>query len=297
MIAYFVVLLFLGMGATFLMLSTNESRTSERQRLSAVAFHVAEAGVERALYDLTVDFNAASNATCWMDGVINSYSIGPDTTDYYEIPYSSTSLNGGSYTVKLLNVTGGDIWIQSTGTISGVTHQIDVYVRLINLSPWDNAIFAGAGASGSMINGNVDVRGSVHILGTDLVAGEYALDLGGTSEIVGNNYNGMPASLEALVPALDTVVINGETVETLGAELRVKNGLVGLSGSSQVGEVDASGNSEKETVDGIYVTTGWGGTAGSSQAYSDNGTANAYDLGDQVTFPSLSDTSVNLDSA
>ena len=291
LITYFVIVILLGIGASFLLLVTNESRFSERQRLSTVAFHIAEAGIERGLYDLKQDFINASGTASWSDGDVNGYAIGPDTANFYTIPYSSTSFNEGSYVVELRNVLGAndDVWIRSTGTVGGVNHTIKVYVRMISLSPWEYAIFAGAGASGTMINGIVDIRGSVLILGTGLSAGDYAADLGGTAEIVGNNYNGVPAALVDKVPALPTVVYNGETVQTLNAELRVKKGLVGVSGSASVGEADVPGNSTKETVTGVYVTDGFGGNQGTAGVFSDNGTSNAYDLGDAVVFPSLSD--------
>lgn len=292
LISYFVVLVFLGLGAAFLTLTTNEAKVSERQKIAATAFHIAEAGLERALYDLRQDFVNASGTPSWADGDINGYAIGPDTSNFYAVPYASTTFNGGSYTVEFKNDSGADaLWGRSTGTLKGASHTLEIYVKIVDVSPYDNAVFAGSGASGTMINGNVDVRGSVHILGDGLSAGDYALDIGGTAELVGNNYNGLAASLLAKVPALPTTVVGGETVSTLNAEFRVKKGLVGLSGSATVGEANVAGNSVKEAVDGIFVTDGWGGNKGTANAYSDNGTSNAYDLGDSVQFPSLSDPS------
>ncbi len=291
LITYFVMFLLLGVGSAFVLLSTYEGRIAERQRQETVAFYVAEAGIERALYDLRQDFVGATNPS-WADGDINGYSIGPNTASYYNIPYTSTSVNGGSYSVQLKNVAGNEhVWVKSTGTIKDSTHVIEVYVKMFNLSPWNNAIFAGAGASGTMVNGNVDIRGSVHILGTGLNPGDFAIDLGGTAELVGNNYASLDPALEALVPPLPTTVVNSVTVSTLEAELRVKKGLVGLSGSSTVGEANNDANAVKEKVDGVYVTDGWGGNAGAASVHSDNGTNNAYDLGDNIGFPSLSDPS------
>jgi len=159
---------------------------------------------------------------------------------------------------------------------------------MVDVSPWNNAIFGGAGASGAMVNGNVDIRGSVHILGEGLAPTDYAVDLGGTAELIGNNYSGLEAGLVAKVPALSTVDHNGEPVATLGAELRVKRGLIGLSGSATAGQPDVTGNTTKETIDGSYVNDGFAGTAGTSAVHSDNGWSNGYDLGDMVEFPSLS---------
>jgi hypothetical protein len=135
----------------------------------------------------------------------------------------------------------------------------------------------------------VDIRGSVHILGTGLTSADYAIDLGGTAELVGNNYTGLDSALLAKVPALPTVIHNGETVQTLNSELRVKRGIVGLSGSATAGEPDFTGNAFKETIDGSYVTDGFGGNQGTLNVYSDNGWSNGYDLGDAIAFPSLND--------
>ncbi len=290
-IAYFLILVLLGFSAAVFLYSTHESRAAERDRRTQEAFYIAEAGIERALYDLRRDYLYDATSPSFSDGDIDGIAAGPDSSNFYTLPYSGTTLNGGSYTVYLKNSASSsqEIWVKSVGTIGGSSQTILVYARMDNVSPWNNAIFAGAGASGATVNGNVDIRGSVHILGTGINSTDYAIDLGGTAELVGNNYNGVPSALLPKVPVLPTTVFNGQTVSTLNAKLRVKKGMVGLSGSSAVGEVDNSGNSVKETVDGVYVTNGFGGTAGTGHVYSDNGWSNAYDMGDSVAFPSLSD--------
>jgi hypothetical protein len=117
---------------------------------------------------------------------------------------------------------------------------------------------------------------------------DLAEEMSGTADI-GNNYNGMSAGLRGALPALPTKSFGGETVDTLSAKLRVKNGLVSLSGTATVGFGNATGNSVKETMDGVYVTDGYSGNKGSANVYADNGLGHAYDLGDGiVTFPSLS---------
>jgi hypothetical protein len=289
--AALVVVVLLALSAVFLLLASNEANLVERQRRESIAFHIAEAGIERMLYDLRQDFYNDLTSPSWADGSINGITIGPDTSNFITVPYAFTSLNDGNYTVKMKNLTssGESIWVQSTGTYGDASQLLQIYVTIKRISPWDNAIFAGAGASGAMVNGNVNIRGSVHILGSGLSSSDYAIDLGGTAELVGNNYNSLDATLKAKVPALPTVIFGGETVETLNAELRVKRGIIGLSGSSTVGEANVTGNSVKESVDGSYVTDGFGGTQGESSVYSDNGWSVGYDLGDSVAFPHLSD--------
>lgn len=287
--AYILIIMLLGFGAAFVISSINENMVAERQKRTAIALGLAEAGLERAFYDLRQDFVGASTPS-WSDGTINGMALGPDTSGFYAISYSSTNLNGGSYSVQLKNVAGAtdQIWVKSTGTYGDARQVIQAYAKMINTSIWNNAIFAGAGAAGAMVNGNVNIRGSVHILSSGISSTDTVISMGGTAELVGNNYNGLAASLAAKVPALPTTVYGGQTVSTLNAKLRVKRGIVALSGSATVGEVNDTGNTVKETVDGSYVTNGFGGSQGTGNVYSDNGWSNAYDLGDEVAFPSLS---------
>ena len=217
--AYLVITSLLILGAGFLLISTIEARTSEYQRRIASALYIAEAGIERALYDLRQDLINDASSPSWADSDINGWIVNTADTDassFYPLPdtsnaanadYGSTSLSGGSYAVRIKNVSGADdIWIRSTGTLGSVTQTIEVYARMVNLSPWSNAIFGGAGSSGTMVNGNVNIYGSVHILGNGLADGDNAIDLGGTAELVGNNYNvgpqGLAASLKALIPKM-----------------------------------------------------------------------------------------------
>lgn len=177
--------------------------------------------------------------------------------------------------------------------------QVEVVYKAGNVNVWENAIFAGTGQAGGLINGNVSIHGSVHLLGDSLVTGAMALaaiDLSGTS-LIHNNYVGVPAHLQARVPALPQTIVDGETVYTLEAKLRAKNGLVGMSGNSEIGEPNIGGNAHKELMDGTYVTHGWTGNSvvddgnrGDPKAvFSDNGWDETYDLGDKVPFPLLTD--------
>ncbi len=66
-------------------------------------------------------------------------------------------------------------YVTADVTYKGVTRSVRNSIKARDVSIWNNAIFAGSGASGQAINGNVDIRGSVHILGD----GEPYLDLNG----------------------------------------------------------------------------------------------------------------------
>ncbi|UCD57417.1 MAG: hypothetical protein JSV16_16710, partial [Candidatus Hydrogenedentota bacterium] len=193
--------------------------------------------------------------------------------------------------------------LASTGHKDGTDRRVTVVAEVIreNVSPWNNAIFGGSGQVGGVINGNCAIHGSVHLLGEGVADGGTsmeALDLSGES-LIHNNYEGMPALLSAKVPALPTTEFGGETISTLDAKLRVKNGAVGVSGESHIGEADIFGNAFKETMDRIYIETDysatrWTGTAvvdgepKPENVQSDNGTNALYDLGDEVQMPDLS---------
>jgi hypothetical protein len=122
-----------------------------------------------------------------------------------------------------------------------------------------------------------------------LTAVDLAYELTGTARIY-NNYTGINSTLSSRIPPIDTTTFNGELVNTLDAELRVKHGQVSLSGAATVGQPNASGNNVKETMDGCYVNDGYTGNKGASNVYSDNGTNQKYDLEESPAFPNLSDS-------
>lgn len=178
-----------------------------------------------------------------------------------------------------------------------VVRRAEVIYKGENVSVWENAMFAGPGILGGLLNGNVNVRGSVHMLGDNLLAGVpglSALGLGGNTTVK-NNYAGIPNELEKRIPPAPETIVAGETVRTLGATLRAKGGLLSLTGASTIGEPQTIGNALKETLDGVFVTGGWIGDAvipdgdrgDPTNVFSDNGWDALYDLADKVVFPLL----------
>lgn len=213
------------------------------------------------------------------DGIDNNgdgqIDLGPEATGYYSMyAFSRVARNNNASAFR-------------------TAEQV---VQAVNVNVWQNSIFAGAGQGGNLINGNVSIHGSVHLLGDALGAGGVALaamDLAGTS-LIHNNYEGLSNALRAAIPPLPTTTFDGEVIETLNASLRVRNGLVGMSGNSEVGETHVFGNAYKETMDGVYVSDGWTGTDvdvnGDPQSVnSDNGWDEGYDLGNAVEFPTYAD--------
>ena len=135
----------------------------------------------------------------------------------------------------------------------------------------------------------IDVNGN-GVCDPPLTVTNLSSDFGGTAGVQ-NNYSAMSSQLYNLLPPLPTTTFKGETVQTLSAKFRAKHGYVSLSGSATIGQPQATGGSPavKETMDGVYVSDGFGGNQGASQVYSDNGTTAKYDLPDGiVTFPNVS---------
>ncbi len=282
LLCFVVALVFSTLAFVLYTLSMKEMAMAEKQRQRVVAFHIAEAGIEQAVYDLRLDF---INSKSWTDGDINGLAL-TITNSFQPLPYTDTSLNNGSYLVELKK---GDasfgIWIKSTGIFEGVPQTIQVYGCLERHSIWDNAVYAGSGQHGGVINGNVSVMGSVHILGSSLAPVDYAIDLSGVATLAGNNYTAMPADLRFRIPALDSIVYNGENIETLHSTLRVKRGQVNLGGTGQVGETNVIGNIYKETADAAFVNDGFVEHSGPSNVHADE--MGGYDLGDMLSFPEI----------
>ena len=308
---FLLVTVLLILGAAFVVLSSNEARISERHRLTSQAFNVAEAGIERVIYYLKRDFDADQD---WSDDEIDGWTYNdspanqdadnyfpfPDTSDAANAAYPASTLSFpgshvGSYYISLKSSASDGIWVRSVGTINDsdsnvlAKQTIEAYMGVRSLSPWNNAIFAGSGAAGTTINGNVTVAGSVHILGEGLTPLDYGIYSNGNAAVISNNYDEMDGGLKAKLPALPQVDVNGEMSDTLSAELRVKNGMVGLDGAATAGHADVAGNSIKEELDGAYVDDGYDGSF--ADAHSDK--YGGYDLGDALTMPSLSDTSID----
>ncbi len=121
------------------------------------------------------------------------------------------------------------------------------------------------------------------------------MEMSGTS-LIHNNYEGMTADLFQRIPPLPTVDIDGVQAATLEAMLRVRQGLVSMSGNSEIGQSQPVGAAYKGAMDGVYVNDGWtgnsvindGGRGTPTRVTSDNGWDALYDLGQKLDFPLLS---------
>lgn len=294
--------------AGFLTMSVTEFKIVDSNSDSITTFHVAEAGLEkgaRLLYEDMVN-TPPGEAPSWRD---QKFYLDADDGGYTSDPYltyfpdfrvlaSSVEYAGGTYMIEIANIEGRDdaIWVRSTGTYEGKTRAVLSKFRIKNVNPWNNAIFAGAGQAGRTITGNVDIRGSVHILGEETNHGVVMEMSGGA--YIGNNYIGMPWNLSSRVPMI-AEMLDGTFFETLDTEVRVRYGQVSISGSASLGTeggtteiiYDAQVGEAKLPVDGTYVTDGWTGNQGASAVYSDNGTDQPYDIPNDTFdgFPKITD--------
>ena len=289
------VFILVTLAVVLLTMTINDTKLSALQRDSTKAFYIAEAGIERTLYNLKKDFESSED---WNDDdggikIINGYTL-ENTSGFQRIEYIAgydVTFGEGTYTVSLKINSSNYVTIKSKGEYDNSIRYVKVDAKIEKLSIWDNAICGRSGLPGAIISGNAEFRGSLHLLGEGLSSDDIAIDLSGTAG-VGNNYEGMDTELLSRVPDLPKTTFNGEEVEFLNAKLRVKHGKVKLSGAAYIGKPDVPGGDPliKETLQGVYVTDGFIGGVLDNNIHSDNGMENGYDLGGvDIVFPSLYD--------
>ncbi|MBI4619775.1 MAG: pilus assembly PilX N-terminal domain-containing protein [Desulfobacterales bacterium] len=301
-IALVVALLFLTLlsllGIAGIITSTTDTKIAGNTLSSTKAFYIAEAGLARAeaelINDLSTDQNIANSSFTATSGDI---TITPSSTAFYTV-FSNISFGAGSYTIQFKNYgtapnyESAIVLVRSTGTgPNSSTITLERYLSAENISPWNNAIFAGGGGGAAPITGNVIIAGSIHLLGNGLAA----------TDTVFNNQTGDCRNSNTGMDATLAGKIAGGTTSDLNAKFRVKNGRADMTLGS--GTIGTSASPFK----GIYVTTGTdagsdgvnddilgGDNSGAGQnLYADKGanSAEAYDLGDyNITLPSIDTT-------
>jgi len=285
LITLLVMLLVFALGSALATSMLAEIASSANYRSRGAALWQADSGLERVAVDLLADPTWARNMVDFstipmvvtnpfpisstINGTTVNYQVsaGAVVPRYYDLggtsaldsgnfqrqifmpPISLTAANGSGTKARLV------IPVGATGDAGGaepstarVRSDMSVVVR--RLTVWDNAVFGGAGQGGNAINGNVQIRGSMHIIGSpgDVV------NSGGTAFVM-NSYVNLLGDFGAegvKLPALPTQDINGEIVQTLDAEVRVKQGTINLGGTAMWGLPDVTGNGYKETLDGFY---------------------------------------------
>ncbi|HET6452763.1 MAG TPA: hypothetical protein VFI02_00020 [Armatimonadota bacterium] len=147
-----IVMLMVSMfGLAYLTLTSTSLMRAKREERRAATLYLAEAGLEYVIAQI-ID-QASAN-----DGTISSQTINTDTV-------LDSLKTGGTGSVVVTAVTSKTATITSTANYTGLSESIRVRLKMRSIGIWNNAIFAGIGQSGRGVNGNVDIRGSVHILG------------------------------------------------------------------------------------------------------------------------------------
>jgi len=295
------------LGAAGIMTSTMDMKIACANRSAAKALHIAEAGLTRAEAELINDLdtyqdiaNATFNAT---SGAIDLTGL-LSSTSFYTV-FNAISFGEGSYTIEFKNYEPDPItqpgvydpttvWARSIGTgPNSSTVTLERYLSAENLSPWNNAIFAGGGGAGQPLNGNIDIAGSIHVLGNGHIP----------TDIVVDSQTGQFYNRNNLMDATLANTIAGGTTTDLNAKFRIKTGRMQFGAASGfIGEAACP-------FKGIYVQDGTDvapadGTNddiinGSGKLHADEGatSAEAYDLGDlSIPMPTIDTVYLNANS-
>jgi hypothetical protein len=117
-------------GAAFSVLMANEKLSSDQNLQAVKAMYVAEAGLEKAIYDLRQQYIISSS---WNSNIINGTAVVPVTGQFYTL-YPSFNFGDGAYSVEIMNGTNAtnNMWIKSTGTCGNIHKTIQAYIIVSN---------------------------------------------------------------------------------------------------------------------------------------------------------------------
>jgi hypothetical protein len=258
-LSLFLITVLTVLGTMVLNTSIVEIKMAQNQKISSQVFYAAEAGLERGLLMLIDDFEteggtawANANYPSWGESVTEAAVTGSTTFDpdvrsldmYTSSPDSSLrqlTLGGGqtvnnlTFDLYLFRVSTDEVYVMSHAYGNGGTAAIEYHLAMEDLSPYNNAIFTGAGVSGHF-QGSVNLAGSIYSRGT--------LDMGANVKIT-NNYT---TGHHPLAPG-DDLYDMLPAVTDLDTKVRVKGGDLNInSTSAQVGYAGTNNH-----VEGIYV--------------------------------------------
>lgn len=155
-----MVILIGTLGVSSFAVSGMKRATNEQKNIQA--FEAAQAGLEQAI---TVAYANLPST----NGVFVQAS--------YDLSDTLAPITGGGVVTATVAPNANNLyaWVTATAIVNGKTKSVRSLISEHNVGIWNNAIFAGSGASGQAVNGNVSIAGSVHILGD----GEPFIDLNG----------------------------------------------------------------------------------------------------------------------
>ncbi len=293
------------LGAAGITTSILDIKIASNSLSNTEALYIAEAGLAQAEAELINDLDKdpdKSFANSDFHALLGLMSLSPSSTAFYTV-FSDVPFAGGTYTVEFKNYSAGAGYDPTTVLVRCTAEgrnlssvQLESYLYAENISPWNNAVFAGGGGR-APVAGNIDLAGSVHLLGSGLAS----------TKIVFNNRSGKCMnSNTGMDPTLANAIDGGATTDLKG-KFRVRNGRVDMRvGTATLG----LGTSPFR---GIYVTTGrdssgngvnddilGGDNDGADQnifARKGASSAEAYDLGDVHTAIPLIDTTYMNDNS
>jgi hypothetical protein len=258
-LSLFLITVLTVLGTMVLNTAIVEIKMAQNQKISSQVFYAAEAGLERGLLLLINDFETEggtawgnANYAGWAETVTESAVSGSTTFDpdvrsldmYLSSPDSNLrqlTLGGGNgvnnltFDLYVYKIGSTEVYVMSHAYGNGGTAAIEYHLAVDDMSPYNNAIFTGAGVSGHF-QGSVNVAGSIYSRGN--------LEMGANVKIT-NNYTTGHHPLAAGDDLYDML----PAVTDLDTKVRVKGGDLTISApSAQVGYAGTD-----NSVTGIYV--------------------------------------------
>ncbi len=258
-LSLFLITVLTVLGTMVLNTAIVEIKMAQNQKISSQVFYAAEAGLERGLLLLINDFETEggtawgnANYAGWAETVTETAVSGstpfdPDVRSldmYLSSPDSNLrqlTLGGGhgvnnlTFDLYIYKIGSTEVYVMSHAYGNGGTAAIEYHLAVDDMSPYNNAIFTGAGVSGHF-QGSVNVAGSIYSRGN--------LEMGANVKIT-NNYTTGHHPLAAGDDLYDML----PAVTDLDTKVRVKGGDLTIgSTSAQVGYAGPD-----NSVTGIYV--------------------------------------------
>ncbi|MDF1525562.1 MAG: pilus assembly PilX N-terminal domain-containing protein [bacterium] len=258
-LSLFLITVLTVLGTMVLNTAIVEIKMAQNQKISSQVFYAAEAGLERGLLMLIEDFDTEggsawgnANYVGWAETVTESAVSGSTTFDpdvrsldmYISSPDANLkklTLSGGhgvnnlTFDLYIYKVGSSEAYVMSNAYGNGGMAAIEYHLAVEDMSPYNNAIFTGAGVSGHF-QGSVNLAGSIYSRGT--------LDVGANVQVT-NNYT---TGHHPLAPG-DALYDMLPAVTDLDTKVRVKGGDLNIeSTSAQIGYAGTDNR-----IEGIYV--------------------------------------------
>ncbi len=276
LIVIIVVTLFAAIAVT---MNAIEVKVSDNHKEADKALYEADSGIQQAIAQLKTTTAIWTNSNSSFTSLLTGATLSNPWINF---------LSSGNYVVKIKDDddesapsnpsvdANRSIYINSEGsTLFGSKKIIQALVQADlpeDISVWNNALFVGSGLAGKMINGNVTIAGSVHLLGensdgvqtignADQVVDLDILTLGGNA-MIANNYQGLDSTVLGKIPDITN------SPKSLDSFLRVKHGQVDLGGNAKIGAPETT-SVDKDKMNGVYVTDGFNDPSDLNNVFTD----------------------------